>query len=404
MIGIERWLDVLSILVIAGIIGALLYSMTKRGVRMRSLSEKPALFLEFTGKQVSVRRRKSKILPSDREQAEAHNIGVRSPATDSRVIRISRTLTEFKDACLATRHDSLRVLRECSQRGRILMTATGRQTSVIASRVVVALRARLDVAKRPRVEDLTKRCFTGGVQERLTEIRKHLAGARINRLRSLRMKLRTGHFLNHPVKRLRQGTTDVLLYLDYRWYRVERSLQSQSRQFKAVTSRLARIPFKDLHVVRVLMLKTQDGFAAQERVQTWLRQASSVILQRQQDLVVRCRRFQNAVRDYTRRLSGSENPEPARSESLKSTKSASPGSVDWNAAEPVLLSLTSSGTLKLKTRVEDESTSIGCKSGVPTSASSKGAPSLSQVSVRYVGAQRRYGDPAESRQSKQAVK
>ena len=54
MIGIERWLDVLTVLVIAGTIGTVFYSMSKRGIRTRSLSEKPALFLEFTGKQVSV--------------------------------------------------------------------------------------------------------------------------------------------------------------------------------------------------------------------------------------------------------------------------------------------------------------------------------------------------------------
>ena len=406
MIPIERWLDVLSILVIAGIIGALLYSMRQRGVRTRSLSEKPALFLEFTGKQVSVRRKKSKILPSDREQAEAHNITVESPATGSGLIRIGRTLAGFKDACLATRRDSLRVLRECWQRGRIVMTATGRQTgrrtSVIASRVVVAMRAQLDVANRAHVAGLTKR-VSDGVQERFTGIRNRLTGVRIDRLGRFRRELHPGHSLQQAVRRLRHGATDVLLYLDYRWYRVERSLKSQSQEFRAATSRLAKTPFKELHVVRVLMVKTQNGFAAQERVQRWLREARSVMLQHRQHLAARCRAFQGAARDHIHRLSETANTEPAKPEPVKPLRPASAGLGEQNG-EPVVLSLTSSGTLKLKNRLEDERTSIAPNSAVAMSAPSKSAPKLSEVSVRYVGAQRRYGDPAENRQSKQAFK
>ncbi len=392
MIEIERWLDVLSIAVIVGIVGVLLNSMRQRRVSTRSLSEKPALFLEFTGKQVSVRRKKSKILPSEREQAEARNMSVGS------------TLAGFKGACLATRRDSLRIWRETLQRSSSLMTATARQTSVTAARVVVALRASLEVANRVRVGSLLKRGLSG-VQERLTWTPQRFAWARIARLGGLRRELRIGHSCEQAVKRLRQGATDVLLYVDYRWYRLERSLQSQRQQFAAVTSRLAKTPFKELHVVRVLMMNTQNGFAAQERVQNRLREANSVILQRWQDLAAGCRALQDAARGYIRRLSETENPEPAEPESVKSPGASSSGFGELSAAEPVVLSLTSAGTLKLKSRLEDERTSMAPRSAGSMSAASKGAPALGQVSVRYVGAlQRRYGDPGESRQSKQAIK
>jgi hypothetical protein len=404
MIGIERWLDVLSILVIAGIIGVFFFSMRKSGVRRRALSEKPALFLEFTGKQVSVRRQKSKILPSYREQTEARSLEVESPVAESILIRINRTLAGFEDTCLATTHDSLKVLGERAKRLRILMMETGRRTRVTAGRVLVALRTRFDASNRARVAGLLKRIFSSGVQERLTGIGQRVAGDRIARLSDLRRQLRSGHSWEQVMRRLRQSATDVLLYVDYRWYRLERSFQSRNKRFKAITSRLAKTPFKEHKVVRVLM-KTRNDFTVPERLQTWVRETRSVILQRRQDLAAGSRRLQDGARAYIRRLSDNERPDSAQRESLESPRPVTSGFSERLAAEPVALSLTSSGTLRLKSRLEDERTVLATKSAGSMTAAAKGAPLLSQVSVRYVGAPpRRYGDPAESRQSKQAAK
>jgi hypothetical protein len=390
MIGVERWLDVLSLLVIVGIIGAVLSSMRRRGVRTRSLSEKPALFLEFTGKQVSVRRKRSRILPSYREQADA---------------RTTPTIAGFKDAFLKTRHDSIRVLSEGWKRGLFLITTTGRQTRVTAARAFVALRTRLDVANRARDAGVLYRSVSGGVRERLTSIRQRLAGASSPRLEALRRQVRTAPSWQQTVKRVRQGTTDVLLYIDYGWYRLERSVRAQSQQFKAVKSRFAKTPFKELPMVRVLLMKRPNTFAAQARLQSWLGRASSVMLQHKKDLATGCRALQAAARAHVRRLSETKKQQPTRPQRIKPAKPISRGAGEFTPTEPVVLSLTSSGTLKLKSRLEDERTTIAQKSAPGMSAPSKGASSLSQVSVRYVGAlQRRYGDPAESKQAKQVVK
>ena len=70
MIFMERWLDLLSIVVIGGTVGGFLYYWRDPSAH-RLLSEQPATFLEFTGKQIIVRRQKSKLVPLTGEEREA---------------------------------------------------------------------------------------------------------------------------------------------------------------------------------------------------------------------------------------------------------------------------------------------------------------------------------------------
>lgn len=210
MIFIERWLDILSILVISGTIGGFFYFLGKRRSAHRLLSEKPATFLEFTGKQIIVRQQKSKLFPLTGEEREASFGAAETPKSDLLIDRVREGLVLLRTGCLGAARCFLRARREYPERWRFLMTAASRETVVLHQRVAAAIRARLGSSIRTR----------------------HIG---------------TGRLLSHHsdralTDRIRQAGAHLRWNLDVHGYRVALAIETLWRKLKALPERLAKAP------------------------------------------------------------------------------------------------------------------------------------------------------------------
>ena len=209
MIFIERWLDILSILVIGGTIGAF-YFLGKRRRAHRLLSEKPATYLEFTGKQIIVRQQKSKLVPLTGEEREASFGTAETPTTDPFIDRVREDLALLRTGCLGAARNFLRARREYPERWRFLMTAASREAVVLHPRLAAAIRARLGRSIRRR------HVGTGGLLS-------HHSGRALT-------------------DRIRQAGAHWRWNLDVHGYRVALALEMLWRKLKALPERLANAP------------------------------------------------------------------------------------------------------------------------------------------------------------------
>jgi len=203
MIFIERWLDLLSIVVIGGTVAGFFYYWSKRLSAHRLLSEKPATFLEFTGKQIIVHRQKSKLVPlTGREQAAAF-CPVETPKSDLLSEKVREELAHLRTGCLAAGRSLLRARRKYPERWQSLMRAASREAVVLRRRLASAIPARLRRSIRT----------------------PHIGRRRVQ-------------FLN----RIRQAAAHLQWNFDVYGYRGATALQMLSRKLKPLPERLPKTP------------------------------------------------------------------------------------------------------------------------------------------------------------------
>src|SRR6185369_16552518 len=102
MIFIEHWMDILSLLMVGGGIVWLFHFLQDEGRNAeRPVSEKPALFLEFTGKQMFVRPQRSKLVSKERKNGETAVPTVEPPKAVPVIERLGEGLLLLKMLYLA---------------------------------------------------------------------------------------------------------------------------------------------------------------------------------------------------------------------------------------------------------------------------------------------------------------
>ena len=356
MIFIEHGLDILSFIVVVGGIGWFFYFLRNaHRTAHRPLSEKPALFLEFTGKQMLVRRRRSKLLRFSCEESDMPFPALERPTTASVMERFRENLVLLKVLYLTTARDCGRALRAYSTRGRIRMVRSGRHMAAAGVRVVSGIRVRLAVIARAR-----------------------WAGPRPNR-RS-----------RHPSAR---ATTFQRAMADFRWdldiqsYRLTRAVQMHWQNCKAMTERLMDGPSAQSQSAIIRVRKLWNNLAGRLGIPSWWRKVESAVAQHRQHVMARYWGLQRAARGHIRGLREADMPE--RENGALQVRAAS-------AADPIVIGLTSSGTLKLSSRLEDEAVS-GYAQAI--NESTKGSRPVDRVSVRFVGTSpRHFRESTENKQ------
>ena len=358
---IEHWVDILGFLLVASGIGWLFHFLQKEGRSAeRPISEKPALFLEFTGKQMFVRPQRSKLMPISRQNGETP-FPDRKPSQAAPLIeRLREDLVLIKMLYLATARDCLRALRLYLQRWRIGMKGAGRQMKVTNARLVTDGRARL-----------------AGI------MRTFLDGDR-----GIRPNRRVPH---RAVTGFQRVFDDMRSKLDIQGHRLDRAIQTQWKKCQVVTERWADALPPKSHLTWVRTKKLWNNLAGRVPVQIWWPKAKSVLTQSRDRLMAGYRTLQGAARGYIRRLEANtpgeeKSPMPARA---------------TGHTQPMVIGLTSSGTLKLRSRLEDE--------GVPqyehAISELKGSRAVSNVTVRFVGtAQRHSRESAENKKAERMMK
>jgi hypothetical protein len=347
MIFIEHWRDILSFIVIGGGIGWLFYFLRNaHRTAHRPLSEKPALFLEFTGKQMLVRRRRSKLLRFSREESDILPLG-ELPTTAPVVDRLRENLVLLKVLYLTTARDCGRALRVYSTRGRIRMVSSGRHMAAAGLRVVSGIRVCLAVIARTR-----------------------WAGHRANR--------RSRHLSARASNTFQNAMADFRWHLDIESYRLTRAVQMQWQNCKAITERWMDVRSAQSQSAIIRVMKLWNDLAGQGIQSRW-RKVESAVAQHRQHVMARYWGLQRAGRGQGLR----EAPMPERETGAQPVRAAS-------AADPVVIGLTSSGTLKLRSRLEDAQV---------INETTKGSRAVNRVSVRFVGTDpRHFRAPTENKQ------
>jgi hypothetical protein len=379
MILIERWVDILSILVIgAGIVGLLYLIRSRPRTTQRLLSEKPALFLEFTGKQMFVRQRRSKLLPSFRE-ANLFD-AVEPQATIPLIERIKDDFAVVSKECRDAIRDSLKRLRQYGEQCRVRISAVKKQSTASRARVARAIRTRLTRAGRA----------TGAIRAHLTgPIRAHLTGAR---------RKSSSRHAGRAVNRFQEVLMDLRVSLDFHGYRLVRTAQTKWRRIRTVAQRFAysqtTYKYPGLVSIKSSIKRIWRTVYHRLRIQVWPQKDVGVLLGRyRHDLMAGYGTLQEIARTHVRRLrnheryNGKKYPTPARTAA---------------ETDPLTIGLTSAGTLKLKNRLEDDGASSSEQvMGGPRKASHVPTP----VSVRFVGpTPRTYKDSPQTKSAEQMVK
>jgi hypothetical protein len=358
---IEHWRDILSFIVVGGGIGWFFYFLrNEHRTAHRPLSEKPALFLEFTGKQMFVHRRRSKLLRFSREESDT--LPPAEPPTTAPVMeRLRENLVLLKVLYLTTARDCGRALRVYSTRGRIRMVSSGRHIAAAAVRVVSGIRGRLAVIARAR-----------------------WAGHRPNR-RSRRRSGRASTTVQHAI-------SDFRWHLDIESYRLTRAVQMQWQNCKAMTGRLMDVLSAQAQSAIIRVRKLWNDLAGRQGIPSWWRKVESAVAQHQQHVMARYWGLQRAARGHIRGLREADMPE--RENGARPVRATS-------AADPIVIGLTSSGTLKLRNRLEDEGVS-GYAQAI--NETTKGSRADNKVSVRFVGtAPRHLRESTENKQPERMV-
>jgi hypothetical protein len=203
-----------------------------------------------------------------------------------------------------------------------------------------------------------------------------------------------------PNRRARQRTiagfqrifNDLRLNLDIQGHRLDRAVQTQWKKCATVTNRLADALLTKSHQARVCTKEQWSHLIGRVPVQIWWRKAKSEVTQHRHRVMADYRTLQQAAHGSIRRLwqatmPGEEKPSaPARAAS---------------SPHPIVLGLTSSGTLKLRSRLEDE----GVYPSGQAISEPRGTRSVSNVTVRFIGTpQRHTRESAESKKAERMVK
>jgi hypothetical protein len=351
----EHWLDILSLIVVGGGIGWVFYFLrSAHRTAHRPLSEKPALFLEFTGKQMLVRRRRSKILRFSREESDTHPSG--EPLKTASVMeRVRENLVLLKVLYLTTARDCGRALRAYSTRGQILMARSGRHMAAAGVRVVSVIRVSLAVIARAR-------------------------GA------SHRPNRRSRHRSAKASTTVQRAMAGFRWDLDIQSYRLTRAVQMQWQNCKAMTDRWMNVSSTQSQSAIIRVTQLWNNLAGRQEIQSWWRKVDSAVTQHRQHIMARYWDLQRAARGHIRGLRGADMSE--RENGALPVRASS-------AADSIVIGLTSSGTLKLRNRLEDEGASGYAQTIKETT---KGSRAVNRVSVRFVGTAPRHSRESTDKQ------
>jgi hypothetical protein len=167
----------------------------------------------------------------------------------------------------------------------------------------------------------------------------------------------------------------------------------QWQNCKAMTGRLMDDPSAQSRSAIIRVRKLWNNLAGRPGIQSWWRKVESAVAQHRQHVMARYWGLQRAARGHIRSLREADMPE--RENGALPVRAAS-------AADPIVIGLTSSGTLKLRNRLEDE-TDSGYAQAINETI--KGSKAVNRVSVRFVGtAPRHFRESTENKQPEHMVK
>jgi hypothetical protein len=185
----------------------------------------------------------------------------------------------------------------------------------------------------------------------------------------------------------------VRVKLDIGGHQLDRAIHTQWKKCQSVTERWADALPPKSHLARVCTKKFWNNLAGRVPVQIWWRKANSVLTQSRDRLLAGYRTLQGSARGYSRRL-GEANPPDEERATLPVRATGQPHSM--------VIGLTSSGTLRLRSRLEDEGVPQ-YKQGI---SEPKGSRGVSGVTVRFIGTAQRHPsrESAENKKAERMVK
>jgi hypothetical protein len=213
-----------------------------------------------------------------------------------------------------------------------------------------------------------------GIRARLAVIaRMRWAGHRANR--------RSRHLSARASTTFQNAMADFRWHLDIESYRLTRVVQLQWQNCKAMTERLMDVPSARSRSAIIRVRKLWNNLSGRQGIEGRWRKVESAVAEHRQQVMARYWGLQRAVRGHT--LGLREANIPGRENGAQPVRTAS-------AVDPVVIGLTSSGTLKLRSRLEDAQV---------INETTKGPRAVNRVSVRFVGtAPRHFRESTENNQ------